>query len=456
MGAQDALMWNAESEPVLRSTTAAVTLLDSTPDHDLLRDRMQQAAVEIPRLRQRVVELPPLVSRPVWVRDPYFDLDYHLRWVRAPGDGSLESVFGLAGALAMGSFDRTRPLWEFTVVEGLEDGRAALIQKLHHAVTDGIAGMLLMDRVYDREPSLAHPDPARLVLPDEPEPGAFGLVSEAISRRLRERPGQLRRNAKRALAGARTPLRSARDALRNAIAVAPSLIPPREPLSPLMQGRSSRYRFHGIRVDLDALQRAGRRQGCTVNDAFLTALAGGLHRYHILHAAALHGPPVSELRAMIPVNLRAADSSTAGNRVAMARVVLPIAEPDPRKRMSVIRKCVRSELARPSEALIGAIAGLGNRMPASLRGPLFSAFSKGNDFVASCVPGLPEPLYMAGARVEHFYMFGPTVGSALNATFFSYGHRATVSLNVDPAAIPDSDALRRCIAEGLDEVSKIS
>jgi WS/DGAT/MGAT family acyltransferase len=453
MSEQDALMWNVDSEPMLRSTTAAVTLLEAAPDPGLLRFRLEQAAAEIPRLRQRVVVLPRFISRPNWVRDPDFDLDYHLRRVRAPGDGSLESVFELAATLAMGSFDRSRPLWEFTVVEGLEAGRAALIQKLHHAVTDGIAGMLLMDRVYDREPGRAAPDASSRALPDEPEPDTLGLIAEAFRRRLRERPRRLRQQATRLLEAARTPLQSTRDTVRDALELAPSLVPPREPLSPIARARSSRYRFHGVCIDLESFRRAGRAHGCTINDAFLTAMTGALDRYH-----RLHGARADELRAMVPVNLRGPglkDAATSGNRVALARVAMPVAERDPRKRMIEIHTRLRRELKRPNEAVADLLAGFGNRMPAALRRPLFRSFSQGNDFVASCVPGLPAPLYMAGARVAGFYMFGPTAGSALNATFFSYGSQASIALNVDPAAIPDHELLRRCTAEGLDEVGKL-
>ena len=273
MSEQDALFWNLESEPLLRSTTAAITLLDAAPKRELLRARMQQAVADIPRLRQRVVELPGFVSRPIWVRDPYFDLDYHLRWVRAPGAGSLESVFDLAAVQAMTSFDRTRPLWEFMVVEGLDGGRAAVIQKLHHAVTDGVGGMLLMDRVYDREPDRPPLVAEEQQLPDEPEPGVLGLMAEAVWRHARERPERLRARLNRWRRTAREPFGTLRRTVSDAIQIGPALVPARRPMSPIATGRSSRYRYRGIAVDLETLKRAGRHHGCTINDAFLTALA---------------------------------------------------------------------------------------------------------------------------------------------------------------------------------------
>jgi diacylglycerol O-acyltransferase len=452
MSAEDALFWNCESEPLLRSTTAAITLLAAAPNRELLRARMKQAVVDIPRLRQRVVELPSFVSRPNWVRDPYFDLDYHLRWLRAPETGSLQSVFDLAAAQAMASFDRTRPLWEFTIVEGFERGRAAVIQKLHHAVTDGVGGMLLMDRVYDREPERPPPSALRQRLPEEPEPGMLSLMAEAVRRRARERPARAQERLSRWLGAAREPIGTLRRTISDAIEIGPALVPAREPMSPIATRRSSRYRYRGIAVDLDALKRSGRRQGCSINDAFVTALTGGWRRYH-----KLLDTPVAELRATVPVNLRSKrGASVSGNQVTMARLALPVDESDPGPRMIETQRRLQRAFARPNELVMNTMAAIGNHIPAMLRGPMMGKFSQGIDFVASCVPGFSVPLYMAGERVEDFYMFGPTAGTALNATLFSYEGRATVALNIDPAAVPDTELFERCIAEGFDEVLKLA
>lgn len=167
MSSADALFWRLETDPLLRSTASAIALLDRAPDRELLREKLQRATRAVPRLRQRVVASPLRYATPVWETDPYFDLDYHLRWVRAPGDRSLRAVQDLAVPLAMQGFDRTRPLWEFTVVEDLQDGHAAVIQKMHHAVTDGAAGVMLMQRIYDLQPDAPLPDEPLRDLPVE-------------------------------------------------------------------------------------------------------------------------------------------------------------------------------------------------------------------------------------------------------------------------------------------------
>jgi diacylglycerol O-acyltransferase len=393
------------------------------------------------------------VSRPVWVRDPDFDVDYHLRWVGAPGSGSLASVFEMAAIAASTAFDRARPLWEFTVVEGLEHGRAAVIQKLHHAVTDGVAGVRLMGRVYDREPEREASSDDSTALPEEREPGAFGLVVEAVWRHASERPARVRRLLGDALDAALHPLRSAAGAANEALALLPELVPTLGPMSPIATRRSSRHRYHGLAVDLETLKQAGHRFDCTVNDAFVTALTGGWRRYH-----AIHGATCRELRVAVPVSLRRRGEGAlvSGNQVAMARLAVPVEEEDPGRRMVETRKQLRRELARPNDALMRWAAIIGNRTPDALRRRIARALTRGIDFVASSVPGIPVSLYLAGTRVRGFYMFGPTGGTALNATLFSYDGRAAIALNVDPAAVPDGDLLRHCMVEGFDEVSKLA
>jgi hypothetical protein len=312
--------------------------------------------------------------------------------------------------------------------------------------------MLLMDRVYDREPDRLPPVAAEQRLPDEPEPGVLGLMAEAVWRHARERPERLRARLDRWRHRAREPIGTLRRTISDAIQIGPALAPARRPMSPIATGRSSRYRYCGIAVDLETLKQAGRHQGCTINDAFVTALAGGWRRYHLLL-----GAPVSELRATVPQNLRSKRGvSVSGNQMMLARLAVPIGEPNPRKRMIEIRSRMQREFARPNELVMRAMAGIGNRIPVLLRGPIAGAFSGGIDFVASCIPGFSVPLYMAGVRVRDFYMFGPTAGSALNATLFSYDGRASIALAMDPAAVPDTELLRCCMAEGFDEVSKLA
>src|SRR3954470_12020473 len=174
MSDADALMWSIEKDPLLRSTITAIAVLDGPPDRERFLDKMARATRLIPRLRQRAISSPLVPAPPRWVVDQNFDLNYHLRWVKSPEPGTLRTLLDMAAPIAMQGFDRARPLWEFTVVEGLADGKAALIQKLHHSITDGVGAikiaMYLLD--LEREPT-ADPGP----MPPTPEPEQVSSLS---------------------------------------------------------------------------------------------------------------------------------------------------------------------------------------------------------------------------------------------------------------------------------------
>src|SRR5262249_45354785 len=154
----DALMWNIERDPILRSTITGVWLLDQAPDRARLRERAERALHHIPRLRQRVAANPFSIAPPRWEVDPDFDLDFHMRFVRIAGGGELRDLLDFCQPIAMQSFDRDRPLWEFYVVEGLAGGKAGLVMKLHHAISDGVGLVQMMSRLME---SWRTPDPKR-------------------------------------------------------------------------------------------------------------------------------------------------------------------------------------------------------------------------------------------------------------------------------------------------------
>ena len=172
MSDADKLMWTIERDPLLRSTITSVVVLDGPPDHARLKDKVERASRTVIRLRQRVIGNALSFSPPRWEVDPNFDLDYHLRFVKAANDGSMRELFDIAEPIGMQAFDRARPLWEFTVVEGLEEGRAGLIMKIHHAVTDGVGGVKLMLETFDAEPDPGEPG-------DLPEAPAVHVMGQA-------------------------------------------------------------------------------------------------------------------------------------------------------------------------------------------------------------------------------------------------------------------------------------
>ncbi len=192
MSDADALMWTIEKDPLLRSTITAVSLLDGAPDSARVVDKLERASRVVPRLRQRVVGNPYSLAPPRWEFDPHFDLGYHVRTVRAPGSGTIDDVLELAQWIGMQGFDRARPLWEFFVVEGV-DGGGALIQKLHHSITDGVGSIKIALAVFDleREPTDQAPLPPA---PPVDVLGPWARLGDGIAHVGRRQLGILRRS----------------------------------------------------------------------------------------------------------------------------------------------------------------------------------------------------------------------------------------------------------------------
>ncbi|MGH8976583.1 MAG: wax ester/triacylglycerol synthase domain-containing protein, partial [Acidimicrobiia bacterium] len=151
MSETEAVMWAVEKDPALRSDFCNLTILDHAPDEKRLRGTLDRALAAIPRLRQRVVAAPLRLVPPEFADDPSLDLEYHVRRIAVPGPGDMRSVLDVCSRLAEGSLDRSRPLWEFTVIDGLAGGRAALLQKIHHTISDGVGGLKLSLALLDVE-----------------------------------------------------------------------------------------------------------------------------------------------------------------------------------------------------------------------------------------------------------------------------------------------------------------
>jgi diacylglycerol O-acyltransferase len=456
MSDADALMWTIEKDPLLRSTITAVAIFDRPPDRERLTDVVDRATRLVPRLRQRVVSNPLSLAPPRWEVDPNFDLHFHLRWLRAPGDGSMRDVLDVAQPIAMQGFDRARPLWEFDVVEGLADGRAAVIIKLHHAITDGVGGIKIAMHLFDLE---RDPEADRGPVPAAPPVNVLNQAqrfADALDHLRRRQLGIARRSAGTMARGAgalATDTAGTAARLREtAASVGRLLAPATSPLSPLMQRRSLSVHFDTITVPLDEMKAAAKRVDGKLNDSFVAAVAGGLGRYH-----AHHGHAVDALRMTLPINIRnAATSDLAGNQFAPARFPVPVAIDDPVQRLAAIRDLVKRQRAEPGLALTEPLAGILYRLPTSMATAVFGALLRGVDFVTSNVPGVPIPVYLAGARMESQFPFGPMTGAATNITLLSYCDELQIGVNVDTAAVPDHDVFLTCLIEGFDEIRKVA
>jgi diacylglycerol O-acyltransferase / wax synthase len=445
----DAFAWYMERDPALRSTVVAIFWLDRAPDWDVLSARIDRMARLIPGLRQRVVESPFRLAPPRWTYDPQFDLTWHLRRAGAPTPKVQEAVLALARRSAMDAFDRDRPLWELTLVEGTDGGPAALVFKVHHSLSDGVGGMRMLAVMLDLQrepPDISEMPPAppgeTLDLAALVTGAAGALAGRAV------RLGWL--GAKETIPVLVRYARNPAGELRGAAVMARSVYRTAAPLldtkSPLMRERGMTRRLAVWEVPLKALTRAAKTADGTVNDAYMAAVTGGLRRYHERNSAA-----VESLRAVMPISLRSEQEMGWGNRITLQRVTVPVAEPDPATRMRMLHRVTAAARNEPSLTVTDAIAEGLNLLPAGYVGGVL----KRVDFLASNVPGIPVPVYLAGSKITGIFAFGPTIGAALNVTLLSYCGTCHIAINIDTAAVPDPDVLLECLRDSFDEILRL-
>jgi WS/DGAT/MGAT family acyltransferase len=445
----DAFSWYMEADPLLRSTIVSVVVLDRCPDVERLLDRAERACRITPGFRHKVVQPPLRLANPRWVVDNDFELGFHARHVAVPAPGRLADVFDYARQTGMAGFDRERALWEFTLVEGVDGDRSALVMKLHHALTDGIGGMELAANLFDleREPPEVGPMPPA---PEDEDISPPALVRDALVYDMARAAGSVRGLLGSSPGGVAHAVRHPRVALRHGLDTARSIARTVQPvtttLSPIMQRRRLDWHYEALTIPLDALRAAAHSAGLSVNDAFLGGLAGGLERYH-----ERHGTDVEELRVTMPISIRKPGDPAGGNRVTLMRFKVPVGEPDPVARMRRVHELCTEARNEPAVGYTNAIAGALNVLPRSFIGGML----KHVDFLASNVPGIDVPVYLSGARVDEWYAFGPTLGAALNATLVSYDGICFIGVNVDTGAVPDGAAMIDCLREGLDEVTAL-
>jgi WS/DGAT/MGAT family acyltransferase len=448
MSQTDAFTWAMESDPRLRSTVVTVIMLDRAPDWDVVQSRFEVLSRTLPMWRQRVVQSPP-PTPPRWEDAPDFDISFHLRRVSAPEPGDLDAVLEMARVAAMSDFDRARPLWTATLIEGLADGGAAVLCKFHHGLTDGVGGVQIAMTLFDLtakprsrksvETGAAEPQVhERGILSDYIDIARYdiGLVSKGVTGVLGAAPRLL-------FSAVRRPLQTASSAGELAASVYRTMRPVGETGSPLMTQRTLVRQLAVHEVPLPKLKEAAHRGGGALNDAFVAGIAGGLRRYH-----EKHGVTVGDLHLTMPISTRKDGDDMGGNHITLARFDVPVGLADPAERIHETRERTRKVRNEKSTPYIQIIAGAMNLMPRWYVGSVLRKV----DFLASDVPGIPVPVYLAGAKVRVQYAFGPTIGSAVNVTLLTYVDTCALGIDVDTGAIPDFEVFRECLIAGFDEV----
>ena len=448
----DAATWRTSAgSPHLRSTVVALVLLDSTPDWDRLRARVDRLTRMVPVLRQRPLRGVFGVASPRLAVDPDFDLALHLRRMRLAGDGSWSELMAEARRVSLTDFDRDRPLWELVLVEGLMGGRAALLLKLHHAIADGQATVLIGLNLVELS---ASPNPEEPAAPEAPEPVAAAAPEVSVADivdNVRRGFGAAERVGEAMVALARgtftDPVGTWTSVLGTLASVCRFAAVPDGPLSPLMTARGTTYRFAAFDLPFAELRRSAKSRGCSVNDAFMAAVGLGLERSHVRH-----GTVADDLRFNVPISLRgdAGDTSAqAANAVTIARIALPVAGLTVDERMEAAHEAVARWRDEPALRFADPLAEISWLVPV----PVLAQAALASDVTTSNVPGPPVPLYVAGARIAGMYPLVATIGAAVNVTMVTYDGSAFVGISADDRAVPDIDALVADMRSGFATVT---
>ncbi|WP_280481226.1 WS/DGAT/MGAT family O-acyltransferase [Nocardia cyriacigeorgica] len=390
--------------------------VEGTYSFDELKTELGRRLPLIPHMRRKVHEVPFNLDHPVWVDDPNFDLDYHVRRVGLPRPAGRAELAELIGDIASRPMDRDRPLWEMSVVEGLEDDKIAVICKYHHAAVDGITGTNMMMHLCDLEPGATRPDP--LPWQPEPEPSDLELAARALVR-LPGKAGVLGMVPKTLgmVAG------FAQRRRKNQAGMALPFSAPRTPFNKAITGHRA---VAFTKADLGAIKEIKAAFGVKVNDVVLTIVGGVLRNYLDSHGEL----PDRSLIASVPVSVHDSTRHTEGiNKVStlFCRLGTDIADPEQRLR----KLAATNEEAKKEHDLIGAdflqdwskyappnTFQLASRVYSSLK--LAEAHPVVHNLVVSNVPGPPMPLYFLGVRVDGMYPFGPVFhGAGLTVTVLS-------------------------------------
>jgi diacylglycerol O-acyltransferase / wax synthase len=448
--AMDASFWYLEdaTTPMQVGSVAIFEIPDVGFDHERLVRLIGQRIAFVPRYRQRVREVPLGLGRPVWVDDAYFDLTYHVRRSALPRPGSMDQLEELVARLMSRPLDRGRPLWEVYLVEGLVDGRFALVSKTHQAMVDGLGAVDLLQVLLDDAPQFEPVTPARWH--PVPEPSDIALMTTTVTETL-TRPSvalEAIQSLTQDFAHVATGVVSrVGGMLATALTAAKGT-----GHNPLNVEIGSQRRFATATFTLDEVKAIRQLLGGTVNDVLLAAAAGGLRSWLMSRGIAVDAHHT--VRVLVPISTPGSDGQHA---VSAFLVELPTGEPDPIVRFQQIQ--YQMQQIKDVDELLGADAilaaagfgpatlhALGARIGSKLSHRLFN-------LVVTNVPGPQRTLYVGGARMVATYPSLPlTEQQALSIALTSYDGCVYVGLTADRDAVPDLDVIRGCLRESLDEL----
>jgi WS/DGAT/MGAT family acyltransferase len=409
-----------------------------------IKDHIRGRLHLVPPFRRRLVEVPFQFHHPVWIEDPNFNLDYHVRRIGCPAPGGRRELAEVAAQIASIPLDRSRPLWEAWVIEGLKHDRVGFVVKVHHSAIDGASGAEIMTELYDLEAEGRDIEPVEV----EPEhvPSDQELLTYAALSKLRlarETIGLVGRT----IGSVTNLVRAVRDP-----SATHGAVPLTAPRTPWNHSISPQRTVAFARLDLEEAKAVKDALGVKLNDVILAVCAGTLRHY----LEARDELPELPLIATCPVSVRVeSEEGTFGNKVSAMFTSLATDVDDPGERLTAI--CASTSGAKSDHDLIGARTltdwaewaaprtfGLAARLYGSM---MADSLRPVHNLVISNVPGPPFPLYLAGAELVAAYPMGPIMdGAGLNVTVLSYRHHIDIGFMADRELVPDiwdmADAVR--------------
>ena len=449
----DYLLYRGESNPITRSCLLSVITLETSPDFAELTRVVERASRIFIRLRQKVVEPSKSYVAARWVIDPDFDMSYHLRRVRIASPGDQEELLTLANQLNATPFDVRRPLWEFTVVDGLEmeGSKAAIIFKLHHSVTDGVGAMALLQQLLEIEPNAPAREMPLRPVPEDIDPEEVTKLGKrkALGRLLPTTRNNIGLGLKFINSTFNKPMDVISDAVNYGKSVKRVFGSSSLHNSPLLSGRSLSRDFGVIEVPLDKLKNGTKAANGSINDGFLAAVSIGLHKYHKDNMVG-----IEQLSISMPVNIRSSNAATGGNHFVGARVNLPINETEPSACIDKISQAVDRAKTEPAALLLNHLMPVLSALPNDTALDISTKVVL-PDIQLSNVQGYSAATYLAGCKITKLLPFGPVPGVATMITMVSYNGTCFLGIHADSAAIKDFELFINCIQSGFDEVMNI-
>lgn len=435
-------------------------------DYDMVLSLIDRRLGMVPRYRQRVMEVPGGLARPVWVDDQDFDLTYHVRRSALPKPGSDDQLHDLVARLMSRKLDPTRPLWELYLVEGLSKNRVAVITKTHQAMVDGIGAIDIGQVIYDTEKDRDLGDEDDLWMP-RPQPRVAELLVEAVTDAVKS-PGEVVENARAAAVDVTATaqkvgraLGGVASALRTAVVPAPS--------GPLNAPTTTQRRFAVAKAKLEDLRAVRNAHGTTVNDVVLSVVTGALRNWLLSRGEVVS--PSTTLRAMVPVSVNSGDVEASatyrdtaslpvgaiGNKVSAYLVDLPVGEGNPTVRLHQVSHAMRAHAESGQSVAAGALVRVSGFAPPTLHALGARVANQFSDrlfnVLVTNVPGPQVPLYAAGAKMMEMFPVVPLAkNQSLSVGITSYDGGVYFGLNADRDAMPDVGVLASLVGEAIDEM----